>query len=89
MPLTPYHDRDPHARWIFDHCPECGERKTMRATDKMCGACQDGEAPRLDRAKKPALDVLVETAKASFGRAELEYLADRFQEAASEIGRKT
>lgn len=82
---TPYYIPDPENRWTVDRCGQCGQRRYMRVRDEMCGACRDGEPPRLDQAKKPALDVLVESAKASFGQAELGYLAERFAEAAREI----
>ena len=86
--LTPYHDRDPEARWIVDRCPRCGQRKRMKSTDDVCGACRDGEAPRMQQAMKPALDVTIETAKKSFGVAELRYLSEGFARAADELAGK-
>lgn len=85
----PYYPADPENRWTVSQCPECGQRKYMRVSDERCGACEAGEKPRLQQASKPALDVLVDTAKAQFGQAELEYLADRFAEAAREISGKS
>lgn len=71
---VPYYPPNPSTEWPVHRCTVCGQRRRMRDTDEVCGACAQGEPPRLQQSVKPALDTLVRTITAQYGRLEIEYL---------------